>query len=189
MEKAEESAFEQFIKRNEQKTLNFLSSTYSALPNESIRDIIQDAYVALHNNIKARKVDGPQYPYFLKICINLSLKALRKQGNLTIVGINDTDIQQKNTISMNKVESILQVSEEQQAVINVKKQLVHDALNEMATRCKELLWSYYADELSWATIAGQFGLKNADVAKTQASRCRKTFKEKYNYLRSLLYDK
>ena len=189
MEKAEERAFEQFIKRNERKTLNFLNSKYSALPDESIRDIIQDAYVTLHNNIKAQKVDGPQYPYFLKICINLSLKALRKQGNNTVVRITDTDIQQKNTISMDKVRSIQQVCEEQEVITKEKKQLVYEALSQMASRCKELLWSYYADELSWATIAGLYGLRNADVAKTQASRCRQTFKEKFNYLRSLLYDK
>ena len=83
----------------------------------------------------------------------MSLKAIGKQGKHVIVGINDTDIQQPNTVSMHKVESILQVSAEQDSVINEKKQLVHNALGEMGTRCRELLWSFYADELSWATIA------------------------------------
>jgi DNA-directed RNA polymerase specialized sigma24 family protein len=119
----------------------------------------------------------------------LSLKAIGKQGKHIIIGINDTDIQQTNTVSMHKVESILQVCDEQESVINEKRQLVHDALGEMATRCRELLWSFYADELSWATIAAQFGLKNADTAKSQASRCRQTFKEKYNHLRMQSYGK
>ena len=88
---------------------------------------------------------------------------------------------------MKKVETILQVSEEQESVIKEKKQLVHEALGEMATRCRELLWSFYADELSWATIASQYGLKNADTAKSQASRCRQTFKEKYNHLKMSIY--
>ena len=189
MNKEEKGAFEQFVKRNEQKTLNFLHSRYSDLPDTSIQDIVQDAYIALYNNIEARKVEGPLYPYFLRICINLSLKALRKQGNHIVVGIDDTDIQQKNTISMNKVESILQVCEEEEVVIKEKKQFVHDALSQMATRCRELLWSYYADELSWATIATMSGLKNADTAKSQASRCRQTFKEKFKYLWAQFYDK
>ena len=189
MNKSEERVFEKFIKKYEQRTVNYLSSKYSALSGEIIRDIIQDSYVTLHKNIEAKKVAEPQYPYFLKICINLSLKAITKQGKHIIVGINDTDIQQKDTVSMYKVESILQVCEEQESVINEKKKLVHDALDEMATRCKELLWSFYADELSWATIAGLYGLKNADTAKSQASRCRQTFKEKYNHLRLLSYGK
>jgi len=189
MNKSEERVFEKFIKKYEQRTVNFLSSKYSTLSEESIRDIIQDSLVTLHKNIEAKKVDEPQYPYFLKICINLSLKAITKQGKHIIVGINDTDIQQKNTVSRYKVESILQVCDEQESVINEKKKLVHDALEEMASRCRDLLWSFYADELSWATIAGQFGLKNADTAKSQASRCRQTFKEKYNHLRLISYGK
>ena len=189
MNKSEERVFEKFIKKYEQRTVNYLSSKYSTLSEESIRDIIQDSLVTLHKNIEAKKVDEPQYPYFLKICINLSLKAITKQGKHIIVGINDTDIQQKNTVSRYKVESILQVCEEQESVINEKKKLVHDALEEMASRCRDLLWSFYADELSWATIAGQFGLKNADTAKSQASRCRQTFKEKYNHLRLISYGK
>ena len=189
MNMSEERIFTKFIQKYEERTMNYLSSKYSVLSGESIRDIIQDSYVVLHKNIEAKKVAEPQYPYFLKICINLSLKAIGKQGKHIIVGINDTDIQQANMISMHKVESILQVSAEQDSVINEKKQLVHNALGEMATRCKELLWSFYADELSWATIAGQFGLKNADTAKSQASRCRQTFKEKYNRLRIQTYGK
>lgn len=189
MDKSEERIFEHFISKYEQKTINFLSSKYSSLSDENIRDIIQDSYVILHKNIQAQKVSEPQYPYFLKICINLSLKAIGKQSKHIVVGINETDIQQKDTVSMQKVESILQVCDEHQSVINEKKQLVHDALAEMATRCRELLWSFYADELSWATIAGQFGLKNADTAKAQASRCRQTFKEKYNHLRLKFYGK
>ena len=64
-----------------------------------------------------------------------------------------------------------------------------DTYGEMAAKCRELLWSFYADELSWATIAEQCGLKNADTAKSAASRCRQTFKEKYNRLRSMFYVK
>ncbi len=187
MNKSEERIFEIFIKKYEQRTMNFLSTRYSVLSEESIRDIIQDSYVTLHRNIEARKISEPQYPYFLKICMNLSLKAISKQGKHIVVGINDSDIQQKNTVSMHKVESILQVCDEQETVVNEKKMLVHNALDNMASRCRDLLWSFYADELSWATIAAQFGLKNADTAKSQASRCRQTFKEKYNHLRMQTY--
>lgn len=189
MDKSEERVFEQFIRKYEQRTVNFLSSRYSALSGESIRDIIQDSYITLHKNIEAQKVTSPQYPYFLRICINLSLKAIGKQGKHMVLGINETDIQQKDMVSMKKVESILQIGDEQESIIKEKQKMVHDALGNMATRCRELLWSFYADELSWATIASQYGLKNADTAKAQASRCRQTFKEKYNSLKVNFYGK
>ncbi len=189
MDKTYEKVFEQFIKQNEQRAINTLSKHYSVLSEEDIKNIIYDSYVVLHQNIIAKKVSEPLYPYFLKICNNLSLKAISKDGKHVVLGISDANIQQSNMISMNKVESILQVCQEQESVINEKKQLVHDTLGEMATRCRELLWSFYADELSWATIANQCGLKNADTAKAAASRCRQTFKEKYNYLKMKFYGK
>ena len=181
-----EKIFAQFIKDYEQKAMNTLSSRYSVLSEESLRDIIQDSYVTLYENIAAKKINEPHYPYFLKICMNLSLKAISRQGKHIVVGINENDIQQKDTVSMHKVESILQVCDEHESAVNEKKQLVHDALGNMPTRCRELLWSFYANELSWATIADQYGLKNADTAKSAASRCRQTFKEK---LKNLLYGK
>lgn len=187
MKEAEERIYEKFIKRYEQRAVQYLSNHFPVLSGEHIKDIVQDSYVTLINNIKANKVTEPQYPYFLRICINLSLKAVGKKSKHMEVGIDDTEIQQKDRVSMNKVESILQVCDEEQAVIQEKKRLVRKALEEMATKCRELLWSFYADELSWATIAGQYGLKNANTAKSQASRCRQTFKEKYNHLKANYY--
>ena len=189
MDKSYEKSFAEFIEVNEQKAINTLSRRYSVLAEEDIKNIIYDSYAVLHKNIVDKIVEKPDYPYFLKICYNLSLKAIKKQGCHIVLGINDTNIQQTNMVSMKKVETILQVSEEQESVIKEKKQLVHEALGEMATRCRELLWSFYADELSWATIAEQCGLKNADTAKAAASRCRQTFKEKYNHLRLKFYGK
>ena len=55
MNKSEERVFEKFIKKYEQRTVNFLSSKYSTLSEESIRDIIQDSLVTLHKNIEAKK--------------------------------------------------------------------------------------------------------------------------------------
>lgn len=189
MDKSYERTFADFIQKNEQKAISTLAKQYSVLSKEDIKNIINDSYIVLHKNIVDRKVEKPDYPYFLKICNNLSLKAIKKQGSHIVLGINETNIQQTNMVSMKKVETILQVSEEQESVIKEKKQLVHEALGEMATKCRELLWSFYADELSWATIASQCGLKNADTAKSAASRCRQTFKEKYNNLRLNFYGK
>lgn len=189
MRKSEERIFEQFIKEYEKRTVKYLSSRYSVLPEEDIRDIMQDSYVVLHRNIEAKKQTEPHYPFFLRTCINLCLKAIGKQGKHIDVRIDETDTQQKNRVSMDRIERILQVGDEQEAVLREKQKLVREVLGEMATRCRELLWSYYADELSWAVIAGQCGLKNADTAKSYASRCRQTFKEKYNQIKTSFYGK
>lgn len=189
MDRSYEKSFIEFIKQNEGKAKKVLTNHFPVLSEDDIQDIIYDSYAIMHKSITEKKVAEPQYPYFLRICYNLSLKTINKQGSHIIVGINETDIQQPNMVSINKVESILQVCEDNESIIKEKKELVHEALSQMAKKCKELLWSFYADELNWATIAAQCGLKNADTAKSAASRCRQTFKEKYNHLRLQYYGK
>lgn len=184
MNRAKEKIFSKFKKMYEQKAISVLTSKYSALSGDCIKDIIQDSYIVLYRSIEEKKISELYYPYFLRTCINLSLKAIAKQSAHVILGVNnDTEILQKNSVSLSEVNEVLRMQEEEDTAINEKKELVHRAFGEMATRCKDLLWSFYADELSWATIACQYGLKDADSAKSAASRCRKTFKEKYSKLR------
>ena len=131
------------------------------------------------------------YPYFLKICINLSHKEIERQTKHHVVGINDTDIKQKNLVSQRSVEQVLQVCQEQDETefenSKRKARLVHSILDSMSPQCKKLLWSFYAEDMNWASIAGLTGLANANSAKSSANRCRQTFKEKYIHLKSRIY--
>lgn len=185
-----ERRFEKFNKRYKERTLLYLENKYPFLDEHARKDILQDAYIALFNNITEGKVNGLIYPYFLKICRNLCLKKHRHDSAHIVVGIqDDEDIFQDNKVSMKKVDQILQIKQEEDEAIEEKKNMVGMALEKMAVKCQMLLWSYYADELSWATIASMFGLKNADSAKTSASRCRKKFKEKFHELKKEQYGK
>lgn len=189
MDRFDNKKFKQFVSLYEDRAYKVLEKRFSVLSGEEIRDIVHDAYFVLCKSIIDKKISEPVYSYFVKICINLSLKSIRKNGSNVIVGINDTEVRQKNTISMYKVESILQVDDEALSIKKERQQIVREALSSMATRCRELLQSFYTDEMSWSAIADQCGLKNAETAKSSASRCRQTFKEKYNYLKSHFYGK
>lgn len=177
--------FEQFKNRYEQRTLCYLSSKYSSLRTEDIEDVVQEAYIVLAENLKEGKVAGLDYPYFLKICINLCLKKVKGQGGVIIIGILDDDDElfQEGRVNMSKVDQILQAADETEHVSDEMKQMVRDALDRMATKCREMLWNFYANELSWATIASMFELKNADTAKATANRCRKRLLEKFNEIK------
>ena len=186
MDRREEDKFGKFKSEHEPKAISFLKGKFNTLSDASIMSIIQDSYVVLYQSIKKKKISELYYPYFLKTCINLSLKAVAKQSAHVILGINyDKDIVQKKSISLDKVNEMLMKQAEEDDALKEKKELVHQTLDKMATRCRELLWSFYADELSWSTIAGLYGLKNADSAKTAASRCRQTFKEKYAQIKNI----
>ena len=182
--------FEKFIKRYEERTLCYLASKYSSLQDEEIRDIVQDAYIVLYNNLKEGKVEDLAYPYFIRTCSNLCLKKIRENGGHVIVGINeDEEMFQDGKVSISKVNQILQIGEENDSALEEKKEMVNTAFERMAEKCRQLLWSFYADELSWGTIAGMFELKNADSAKSSASRCRQRFKEIYNEVKKEKYGK
>lgn len=179
----------EFIEGYRDKTLRHLASHYSMLPDEDRENIFMESLKILYENILKGKVSDLLYPYFLKICINLSLKEIERQTKHPIVGINNTDIMQKNSVSQRSVEQILQVCQEQEKADSEKAKLVRSILDSMSPQCKELLWSFYAEDLNWATIAGLTGLANANSAKSSASRCRQTFKDKYIHLKSRIYDR
>lgn len=184
--------FNKFISDNRERTLFFLKSKYVELSDDDIKDVYQESSLALYKNIEANKLvdlTSSLYTYFLRICINQSSKSIDKQRRHTIVGINDTDVKQKNMVSMSKVDSILKTCSEEETseVMERKTRLVHSILDVMTPQCKKLLWSFYAEDMSWATIAQMNGLLNANSAKSTANRCRNTFKEKYNELKTKIY--
>ena len=184
--------FNKFISDNRERTLFFLKSKYSELSEDDIEDVYQESSLALYKNIETNKLSelsSSLYTYFLKICINQSMKVISKQGKHLTVGINETDVKQKNMVSISKVENVIRVSSdcESSDVVERKAKLVHSILDVMTPQCKKLLWSFYAEDLNWATIAQQNGLSNANTAKSSANRCRNSFKEKYNEIKTKIY--
>ncbi len=184
--------FNKFISDNRERTLFFLKSKYSELSEDDIKDVYQESSLALYKNIETNKLSelsSSLYTYFLKICINQSMKMISKQGKHLTVGINETDVKQKNMVSISKVENVIRVSSESESsdVVERKAKLVHSILDVMTPQCKKLLWSFYAEDLNWATIAQQNGLSNANTAKSTANRCRNSFKEKYNEIKTKIY--
>ena len=192
--------FNKFISENRESTLRYLRSKYDGLSFDDVEDIYQESSIALYNNIetgKLHELSSSLYTYFLKICINQSLKALRSQGKTIGIRLDglSTEISQKSKISDKKLNEVIQLSpfspespKSPDYVYEMEemKLLVKEALSKMPTKCQKLLKSYYFDELSWSVIADNFDIKGgADSAKVQASKCRKGFEEKNKELKRL----
>ena len=193
MEKeTKDSKFNSFIADNRERTLVFLLSRYSELSPEDAEDIYQESSVILYQNIKNGKVtklSSSLYTYFLRICINLALKFVFKKGKHTTLGINDLDVMQRDMVSQAKIDSILNTAAayEDSEMAERKSKLVLAILEAMTQQCRQLLWSFYADDLSWSTIADMTGLSNANSAKSSANRCRNAFKAKYEELKTKIF--
>lgn len=200
MEELKGPKFNKFISDNRKRTLKYLQSKYTKLSFDDIEDIYQESSIALFNNIKTgklQKLSSSLYTYFLSVCINQSLKAINKKenNNSFITDEWNTELSQKEVISDKKINEIIQLtssstpltkSPEREYEIKEMKRLVNKALNEMPSRCQDLLKSYYYDELNWSVIADLFDIKGgADSAKAQASRCREGFRERNQELKKL----
>lgn len=184
--------FTQFISQHRERAISFLNSRFQDLGAEELEDVFQESSIALFQNIKSGKVadlTSSLYSYFLRICINQTLKALTRKEKHVTVSINETEVQQRDMISMTRVEQALKAcsDEEADSVAERKSKLVRSILEVMSPQCKMLLWSFYAEDLSWSVIAASAGLANANSAKSTANRCRHAFKEKYNALKSKIY--
>ena len=169
----------------------FLRLRYSKLSSDDIEDIYQESSLALFHNISSKKFTdfGKLRSYFKKICINQSLKILGKKGTIPIIEINGSGMGTRYGISLANVQEVLEIcsDEEEAKEMERKAKLVHSILKTMTNKCKQLLWSHYADGLSWDVIAEMNGLANANTAKATAYRCRDSFKEKYLELEAKIY--
>ena len=192
--------FNKFISDNRESTLRFLKSKYDGLSYDDVEDIYQDSSLGLYNNIETGKLNelsSSLYTYFLKICINQSLKTIRDRGKNSSIRLDDfsTEMTPNKRFSEKRLNDIINLSPvspespkspEYVYVIEEMKYLVKEALSKMPTKCQNLLRSYYFDELSWSVIADKFDIKGgADSAKVQASKCRKGFDEKNQELKRL----
>ncbi len=82
------------------------------------------------------------------------------------------EIEMDGEISNEQYMEILNMCSE--ADNSIYKEIVSQALDALATRCRELLSSYYAHKrMTWSDIASRFGIQGgANSAKVSAGRCR-----------------
>lgn len=87
-------------------------------------------------------------------------------------------VEMDGTISNEQCKEILNVCSETE--ISIYREIMSQALDTLATRCRELIGSYYAHKRkTWSEIAALFEIKGgANHAKVAAQRCRERLTEK-----------
>jgi len=87
-------------------------------------------------------------------------------------------VEMDGTISNEQCQEILNVCSETDN--SIYREIMYQALDTLATRCKELISTYYTHKrTSWSEIASLFEIKGgANHAKVAARRCRERLFEK-----------
>ena len=179
-----------FISGEKGKILTYLRKNYS-VSDEDIDDIFQESSMALYLNIRDGKLSNLTSSlgtYFMKVCINQTLKFLGKNSKVVPL-VDESRISNGNAIRDDKIDELYGFcmdTEEEDRKIRMEL-LVNNIIASMTDTCKNILQGYYWNDLSTSTIADVFGFSDANSVKAQKYKCVKKFRDKYNELKGKIY--
>ena len=180
-----------FISEERSKVFSYLRKTFS-LSDDDLHDIYQESSTALFLNIRDGKLSNLSSTlstYFLRICINQTLKFIGKQKKIVPL-FDDGAIADKNSFHSDKIDELYQLCTEDEEVEKVSRieKMVQKIIESMSDTCKNIFRGYYWDNFTTSTIASLFGFANANSVKAQKYKCLQKFHNKFNELKSKIYE-
>ena len=179
-----------FISAERGKIHTYLRKNYS-ISDDDLDDIFQEASMALFLNVRNGKLStltSSLGTYFMKVCINQTLKFLRK-GNKVMPLLDESRISNSDIVRDDKLDELYGFcldTEDEDRKVRLEL-LVNNIIASMTDTCKNILHGYYWDDLSTSTIADMFSFADANSVKTQKYKCVKKFRDKYNELKNKIY--
>lgn len=179
-----------FISDEQGKVLSYLRKTFS-VSDDDLNDIYQESSTALFLNIRDGKLSNltsSLSTYFLRVCINQTLKFIGKKQKVVPL-FNDNTITNKDAFRPDKIDELYQLCTEDEEAEKVTRseKIVQSIIESMPDTCKNVFQGYYWDNLTTTTIADMYGFSNANSVKTQKYKCLQKFRSKYNELMNRIY--
>ncbi len=179
-----------FIAEEKNKVLAYLRKIFS-ISDDDLSDIYQEASIALYMNIRNGKLSNLKSTlstYFLRICINQTLKFIGKRKKV-IPLFDDSRLTYKDSFRPDKIDDLYQlcIEEEETEKVSRSEEIVQCIIKSMPDTCKNVFQGYYWDNLTTTTIADMFGFANANSVKTQKYKCLQKFRSKYNELMNRIH--
>lgn len=174
-----------FLAEEKGKVLAYLRKKFS-ISDDDLDDIYQEASVALFLNIQEEKLTRltcTLSTYFLRICINQSLKFIGKQQKLVPL-FDDSSITYKDEFRLDKIDELYRLCTEDEDAERVARseRIVQSIIEIMPDTCKNIFKGYYWNNFTTSTIADMFGFANANSVKAQKYKCIQKFRNRYNEL-------
>lgn len=179
-----------FISEEKGKVLSYLRKTFT-VSDDDLYDIYQESSTALYLNVRDGKLSNltsTLSTYFLRICINQTLKFLGKQKK-TVPLFDESRLTNKDVFRPDKIDELYQLctEDEDSEKVSRSEKIVQSIIESMPDTCKNVFQGYYWDNLTTSTIADMFGFANANSVKTQKYKCLQKFRTKYNELMNKIY--
>ena len=179
-----------FISDEQGKVLAYLRKTFS-VSDDDLNDIYQESSTALFLNIRDGKLSNltsSLSTYFLRVCINQTLKFIGKKQKVVPL-FNDNTLTNKDVFRPDKIDELYQLctEDEEAEKVTCLEKIVQSIIESMPDTCKNVFQGYYWDNLTTTTIADMYGFSNANSVKTQKYKCLQKFRSKYNELKNRIY--
>lgn len=179
-----------FISDEQGKVVSYLRKTFS-VSDDDLNDIYQESSTALFLNIRDGKLSNltsSLSTYFLRVCINQTLKFIGKRQKVVPL-FNDNTLTNKDAFRPDKIDELYQLCTEDEEAEKVSRseKIVQSIIESMQDTCKNIFKGYYWDNLTTGTIADMYGFSNANSVKTQKYKCLQKFRSKYNELMNRIY--
>lgn len=179
-----------FIADEKRRVLSYLRKTFS-VADDDLDDIYQESSTALFLNVRDGKLTNLTCSlgtYFLRICINQTLKFIGKKKK-TVPLFDDSTITNKDAFRPDKIDELYQLCTEDEEADKVARseKIVQTIIETMPDACKNIFRGYYWDDFTTSTIADMYGFANANSVKTQKYKCLQKFRSKYNELMNRIY--
>ena len=156
--------------------VNTLKKRFSQLDYDTIENLYQDAFLAVYDNLQARRVreDTSWSSYIIQIGINLATKELRH------VGKTSDNEEGRKEISRTGEKLLSECFDEDETMYqNVDAlSLLGEELNYTPEPCNTIIRLYYYAKMSMEDIATAVNFKNATTAKSKKSQCMKSLTER-----------
>lgn len=174
-----------FLAEEKSKVLAYLRKKFS-ISDDAIDDIFQESSMALFLNIRDGRLanlTSTLSTYFLRICINQTLKSIGKQQKVVPL-FDDSTITNKDEFRSDKIDELYRLCTEDEDAERVaqSERIVQNIIEVMPDTCKNIFKGYYWDNFTTSTIADMFGFANANSVKTQKYKCLQKFRNRYNEL-------
>lgn len=179
-----------FLSDERGRVLSYLRKQFS-VSDDDLDDIFQESSMALFLNVRDGKLStltSSLGTYFMKVCINQTLKFLGKNSK-TMPLFDDRRITNSDFVRDDKIAELYGVcidAEEEEKNTRMEL-LVNNIIASMTETCKNILHGYYWDDFSTSTIADMFNFSDANSVKAQKYKCVKKFRDKYNELKNKIY--
>lgn len=177
--------FKRFLSEERSKVFAYLHKAFN-MEDADLEDIFQEASMALYLNIKEGKLSqltSSLSTYFLRICINQTLKFLSKKKR-TVPLFDESSVIRKNEFLADKIDTLYHWSTEDQSQEeqSYRERIVYAVIESLPETCRNIFHGYYWNNLTPSVIADMFGFANANSVKTQKYKCVSKFKQKYHEL-------